>query len=93
MLSYLICYDIEDDRQRTQVAKLLEHYGQRVQYSVFEVHLSRPALREQLVAELGAIVGEQSTDLRFYRLTADALQDSQCLNGSPIGRRELVVIV
>ena len=36
----LISYDIEDDRLRVKLAKLLEGHGQRVQYSVFECHLT-----------------------------------------------------
>jgi len=32
----IVAYDIENDKQRTQTAKLLEKYGTRVNYSVFE---------------------------------------------------------
>lgn len=32
---YLIAYDVPDDRRRTRLAKRLESYGDRVQYSVF----------------------------------------------------------
>ena len=92
MHSYLICYDIEDNRERSRVARVLEGYGQRVQYSVFEVHL-RPADVGRLREELQTVLGEQGHDVRFYRLTADGLKSSSALDGSPIGRRELVVIV
>lgn len=33
----VVCYDIVDDRRRNKVFKILKDYGQRVQYSVFEV--------------------------------------------------------
>src|SRR5262245_31991344 len=33
---YLIAYDIPNDQRRTKVAKTLEDFGDRVQYSVFE---------------------------------------------------------
>lgn len=33
--SYLIAYDVKDDRRRSHVAKLLQSYGERMQYSVF----------------------------------------------------------
>lgn len=39
---YLIAYDIPDDARRTRIAKKLESYGDRVQYSVFVVD-ARPA--------------------------------------------------
>lgn len=37
---YLISYDIAVDKRRTKIAKLLEGFGQRVQYSVFECDLT-----------------------------------------------------
>jgi CRISPR-associated protein Cas2 len=39
---YLIAYDIPDDARRSRIAKKLESYGDRVQYSVFVVD-ARPA--------------------------------------------------
>lgn len=92
MITYLVCYDIEDDRERVRIAKCLEHYGLRVQYSVFEVHLSSKALLKRLRTELKGLVTEPA-DIRFYRLTQDALGDCQALSGQPIGRRELAIIV
>lgn len=99
MNSYLICYDISDDRDRNRVARLLERYGERVQYSVFEVHLGRAEqlagiereLREILAESEGDAEGE--ADVRFYRLTADALADSRNLSGAAIGTRAAVVIL
>lgn len=92
MRSYLVCYDIEDDRERARVARCLEGWGLRAQYSVFEIHLTAADV-PRLRAQLQAIVGDDSDAVRFYRLTADGLKDSSALNGSPIARRELVVIV
>jgi len=37
---YLAIYDIAEDRERDQVATVLEGYGQRIQYSAFELQLS-----------------------------------------------------
>lgn len=33
---YLVAYDVSDDASRARLARLLAHYGVRVQYSVFE---------------------------------------------------------
>ena len=93
MNSYLVCYDIEDNRERTRVARLLERHGQRVQYSVFELHLARAAQLRELVRDLRGILGDDSDAVRFYRLTADGLKDSRSLDGAPIARRPLVLIV
>lgn len=32
---YLVAYDISDDCCRSHVAKILQHYGERLQYSIF----------------------------------------------------------
>jgi CRISPR-associated protein Cas2 len=99
MNSYLICYDITDDRDRNRVAHLLERYGERVQYSVFEVHLRRSDQLAGIEAELREILiqtegeAEGQADVRFYRLTADALADSHSLDGTAIGGRAAVVIL
>ena len=34
---YLIMYDIESNRTRSQFAKFLSKYGRRLQYSVFQI--------------------------------------------------------
>ena len=36
----LVTYDIENDRRRTKIHKLLEGYGTSVQFSVFECFIS-----------------------------------------------------
>jgi CRISPR-associated protein Cas2 len=48
---YLISYDIPNDKRRLKIAHLLEGYGARVQYSVFEVWATEEELdklRERL---------------------------------------------
>jgi len=67
---YLISYDIPDDKRRTRVAKLLEDYGVRVQYSVFECELTPRALDDLRLRVLNLI--ELSEDnVRIYRVCAD----------------------
>ena len=41
---YLISYDLSKDRLRNQVAKEMENFGKRVQYSVFECRISEKQL-------------------------------------------------
>lgn len=42
---WLICFDISDDKTRRRAVKVLEGYGDRIQYSVFECLVSRRQLR------------------------------------------------
>lgn len=41
----LIAYDVPNDRRRTRLAKVLEGYGDRVQFSVFVVDCSPARMR------------------------------------------------
>lgn len=48
---WVIAYDIADDANRAEVATRLLNHGRRVQYSVFECHLTAYE-QDRLVAEL-----------------------------------------
>ncbi len=41
---YLVCYDVRDDTRLRRTARLLEGYGERLQYSIFRCRLT---LREE----------------------------------------------
>ena len=70
----VIAYDVESDKLRERIARLLEGHGTRVQWSVFECHLTESQLanlRERLeqLAEPGRTSGEVgSYSIRIYRL-------------------------
>lgn len=64
---YVVAYDIPDDGRRLKVARLLERYGERVQYSVFEMHLTREEW-DRLWRALTHLLVEQEDHLRVYRL-------------------------
>jgi CRISPR-associated protein Cas2 len=38
----VVCYDVQDDKRRNRLFKLLKNYGQWIQYSVFEVDCKEP---------------------------------------------------
>ena len=66
---YLVAYDITDNGRRTRLSRLLEGYGDRVQYSVFEADLSRQEVKDILLAA-AKLVGEEDS-LRLYPACAD----------------------
>jgi CRISPR-associated protein Cas2 len=39
-MTYLICYDITDNKERNKVSKFLEKYGIRIQRSVFIIDVN-----------------------------------------------------
>lgn len=77
---YLVAYDIPSDRRRERVAKRLQAYGDRVQYSVFVIDSSPVRLQrlrrglEELVdlsedsvlfCDLGTAAGVDGSRFRF----------------------------
>ncbi|MCA9629712.1 MAG: CRISPR-associated endonuclease Cas2 [Myxococcales bacterium] len=55
---YLVSYDITEDKRRTRLAKSMEGYGDRVQYSVFLCDLNAREL-VQLRTAIHAIVHQR----------------------------------
>ncbi|AFZ53076.1 CRISPR-associated endonuclease Cas2 [Cyanobacterium aponinum UTEX 3222] len=71
---WLICYDVKDDKRRTQLAKLLEQHCERVQYSVFECPLDVKKLEHLLSTRWLKVLNLQEDSLRIYPLDASAKQ-------------------
>jgi len=69
----VISYDIADDKRRNKVAKTLENYGTRVQYSVFECIMEKDTLLK-LREELKKIIDETQDSIRFYFLCETCLK-------------------
>ncbi|GAB5467942.1 MAG: CRISPR-associated endonuclease Cas2 [Rhodospirillales bacterium] len=71
----LVTYDVATAtpggaKRLRQVAKACRDYGQRVQYSVFEIELD-PAGWVSLKARLEAIIDPERDSLRYYYLGAN----------------------
>ncbi len=65
---YLVTYDIPDDPRRAKVAKILEDFGDRVQYSVFEMELNDSEQLGQMQDRLKGALDPQVDSLRIYAL-------------------------
>ena len=71
-MDLLVTYDVNtlttDGRRRLRkVAKICTGFGQRVQYSVFEVSVN-PMQRERLMEKLLATLNQSEDSLRIYHL-------------------------
>ncbi|NOX73467.1 MAG: CRISPR-associated endonuclease Cas2 [Alphaproteobacteria bacterium] len=75
-------YDVSQDKRRRKIAHLLEDNATRVQYSVFEVRISRQkteALCQRLAAHLG-----EGDSLRVYVIGHDGERRSRVFgDGAP----------
>lgn len=76
-MKYVVTYDISNDNRRTKLSDLLGTYGDRVNYSVFEIELSE-AKRETLLAEieLKKLINKKYDSLRFYHLCENCVPKS-----------------
>ncbi|KYC43864.1 CRISPR-associated protein Cas2 [Scytonema hofmannii PCC 7110] len=70
---YLICYDIRCQKRWRKAYKLLEGYGERIQYSIFRCWLNQRT-REKLRWELEKILTTEDAIL-FLRLSNRCLED------------------
>lgn len=80
----VVSYDIPDDKRRNRVAKTLEDYGTRVQYSVFEVNLDAKQVAK-MRARLKKVMNESQDSIRFYTLCAACFKQIEVLGqGKPV---------
>jgi CRISPR-associated protein Cas2 len=83
MLFYVVAYDIPDDKRRKKVADLLEGYGKRVQYSVFECVLSSDKY-DELRKRLKKTVKLSEDSVRFYPLSRHTLGQVETWGGQSV---------
>lgn len=91
---YIVSYDICDPKRLRKVAKVLQGYGQRLQYSVFECllnDLSLPTVR----AELASFINHSEDQVLFISLGSDERDTDLLIKsvGLPYTKRTLVSIV
>ncbi|MEG8947973.1 CRISPR-associated endonuclease Cas2 [Rosettibacter firmus] len=71
---HIITYDIEDDKERNRVSKILEGYGIRVQESVFECNLNQKRY-EELLLKLRKLA-KGNFNIRIYPICKDCFSKS-----------------
>ncbi|RYG99322.1 MAG: CRISPR-associated endonuclease Cas2 [Alphaproteobacteria bacterium] len=74
-LDVLVCYDVatvtpEGEARLRRMAKACSAYGQRVQYSVFELSVT-PVLLEKFLQRASSVMDVKSDSLRVYLLRGD----------------------
>jgi len=73
---YVIAYDIGNNKRRTKLVQLLENYGLRVNYSVFECMLTTKQLH-LLQDEVNKLIHPQKDNVLFYRLCLKCFSKKQ----------------
>lgn len=93
-IRYLVSYDISDPRRLRQVARTLEGFGVRLQYSVFECALDDMRLAK-LKTELHDLLNHDEDQVLFVSLGPNAGDASLVIEamGLPYETRSRVTII
>lgn len=63
----IVAYDIEDNKKRIKIAKILKDYGERVQKSVFECNINENMLI-RMCKRVEKIINIETDNFRVYKL-------------------------
>ena len=74
---YLITYDIANTKRRNKLSELLEQYGIRVNYSVFELDITKKELKEIVeTIKKKKLLKKKVDSIRFYAFSLDNIDKS-----------------
>ena len=65
--TYIVCYDVSNDKRLRRVFKTCRNYGDHLQYSVFECDLNEAEM-VSLQRELGEIINHVEDQVLFIAL-------------------------
>ena len=88
-MRYVISYDIESDRTRRKLAKLLEGYGVRIQYSVFECNLTDKRFQKLYKEIFQLTSGKSDGSVRFYSICKNC-EDKIVTIGKPFNELKML---
>ncbi|MBD1914281.1 MULTISPECIES: CRISPR-associated endonuclease Cas2 [Cyanophyceae] len=92
MFLYIVAYDIPSNRRRKKVSDILEGYGKRVQYSVFELVLAKSKY-DDMKRILSRYVNFEEDSLRFYPISQHTLEQVEIWGGVPLTQMQKSIIV
>jgi CRISPR-associated protein Cas2 len=76
-MNYLIAYDMPNNKKRKKLGELLEKYGTRVNYSVFECEINKTKLKNLLkLLEEEKLIDKKTDSIRFYHLCQNCIPKS-----------------
>jgi len=89
-MNYIISYDISSDKQRKKASNILEEFGVRIQYSVFQCELKK---KEQLMLKnkLNEIINSKTDSVYFLPFCENCL-NKRIMIGSEFSIRKINVL-
>jgi len=82
----VICYDITDDKRRNRISDILEGFGARVQFSVFECDV-KPEHVKKLKERVVKVLKDEDS-MRYYYLCGKCITKVEVVNGPPVTRAQ-----
>ena len=89
---YVVSYDIPDTPRRTKIANILEDFGDRVQYSVFECLLDLDLLGK-MVGRLERVVKVEEDSVRVYALCGNCEKVIKVIGQGEVTKEEKYYIL
>ncbi len=66
----MVAYDVQNDRHRNRIAKLLEHYGARINLSVFECMFTRGQMTK-VQDKIAKMIDPREDTVVYYTICVD----------------------
>lgn len=84
----VVAYDVTDDRRRQKIAKTLEKFGKRCNFSVFECFITEAKIA-RLQEKLKSFAGVDDCILYYY-LCKSCIKKREVLGKEPVDSDEIV---
>jgi len=82
-MRYVVAYDITSNKRRGKVSDILEGYGSRVNYSVFEIEVKSKANLKKLEKKILEMINPNEDSFRFYHICQNCIEKSWSLGDEP----------
>jgi len=88
----VVSYDVVEDKKRTQIAKVLKNYGERVQKSVFECRVDDQQFI-RMKQSLEKIMDMNEDSVRFYFLCKGCIERIEISGWGTVVEDQNLIIV
>lgn len=93
-MKYVVAYDITNNKRRKKLSELLDKYGTRVNYSVYEIELNKTKQTSLLhEIKLKKLINKKYDSLRFYHICENCQKKSFeiCEKPDPFEANEMFI--
>src|SRR3989344_6473002 len=93
IMRYIVSYDVVDTAVRNRLSRILEEFGERVQFSVFECELS-PDQYSNLISKLktaSLLKDVKGCKISFYKVEPRLVKKIRRVGSRPVIDREVMI--